>query len=1120
MAGREQRSDAANLLAIGASAGSGKTQRLTDEVIGAVDPSGPAPVPLDGLVAVTYTRKAAAELTSRVRRRLVGQATALSSELELALIGTIHAVCLRLLKEFALDAGISPAVDVLPEDDGRFLREVLENEVPIEMHERMTNLASHLQIRWDGRVRRHDWIAPVADIMTLARSNRIEPRDLDLMAARSWADYLALLPPDVCDGAVLDADLDRELRTALPELERVNDGQENTGKVLDQLRSIIRNLPVSGLPWSDWAKLSRLVPGKACRPAVAKLVETAGQYERHPRLREELREFLEGTFKVARVGLERFAEWKATRRVVDYVDMVDIALHLVELPSVGAELESRLRLVVVDEFQDTSPIQLALFTRLHRLAGRSVWVGDRKQCIFEYAGADPALMDAVLRWCSVSGGRTDQLPSNYRSRRELVDVVSMLFGSAFGRHDIDPSEVVVTAQRKTPTTVGVVPPLGLWLIEARQAKEEAQAIANGVAKLLARPGDTMVLDRETLEARPVRAGDVSILVATNDDALEIADALEEVDVHVALPRHGLLGTPEGVLVTSALEYLHDRSADLALANMEALLGFDGLPRERWLEELLSRSAPPRRPDSIDAEEHASGRQRAPGEASVAIAALDEMRASANALAPTEIVEVALAKLDIARLCARWPNSTQRIGNVDAIRGLAKKYEQRCHHENEAASLAGLVRYFRVVSRPSLRGNEFRATDDQYVQSGDAAVTVCTYHRAKGLEWPVVVLSSLNRSARRTPFDVYPESEQPTFNPDAPLEGRRIRYWPWPFGSQKDLPLASIAAQSPEGKRVAENESKERMRLLYVGFTRARDHLILAARCGKDGPRIEWLNELVDSNGRGLLQLPWEAGGGHLIGIRRPAEESLTVPTRVWRLASTREDEIASPAESLKWFSRSPITEMPPPYWIAPSRAAAEWPECGQADIGEIVRLGDGVAAGLSLPAEEWARLGTAVHGFLACDGGERDLAEERRARAKRLLEAANLSVQVQAERLLDASDLLRSFISARWPAGNIMPEVPITGVLPGAPGQRCIRGSVDLLVESQSGLVIIDHKTFPGVGEAVWKRRAEENAPQVLAYAEVLKMVPGTTVVGLWIHFVLSGAMVEILPRTDKVDLR
>lgn len=1100
------------LLVVSASAGSGKTHRLTQEVIAAVDPSASAAIPLDGLVAVTYTRKAATELSSRIRRRLQGHAVGLSPDFGLAHIGTVHAVCLRLIKDFAFEAGVSPSVDVLPDDEGRLLREVLEREMPIELHEQMTTLSESLQIRWDSRVRRHDWVTPVEDIMTLARSNRIAPQELDAMAERSLNGLLALLPPDIAEGDVMDSTLDRELRAAILELERIDDGQQNTAEALEQMRAVSRHHPLSSLPWNEWARLSRLTPGKSCRPVIAKVVETAAQYERHPRLRNEIRQFVEGAFRAARIGLERFADWKARRRVLDYVDMIDRALDLIGQSTVREELAHRLRLVVVDEFQDTSPIQLALFAGLHRLAGQSVWVGDRKQCIFEYAGADPILMDAAIQWCRDSEGTVEPLRSNFRSRRELVEAACALFTSAFDPYGVAADEVAVSAQRVTPPVLEALPPLGIWWIEAARNEDEARAMAVGVAKLISHPRDTIVVDRESDTARPVRPGDIAVLVATNDEASALAKALEEAGVRAILPRQGLLKTPEGMLMISALEYLHDRSATLACATIEALLGFDGLHPNRWLERLLSRADSQERSEpGATIDEEVATHSLSAGDASLLIGRLDAVRSRVEVLAPSEVVDCVIAEIDIARVCARWPDAPQRLGNIDAFRGLVRKYEQRCLQENEAASLAGLLRHFRIVSTPSLRRDDLRAADDQHVRTGDDAVTVCTYHRAKGLEWPVVVMASLNRPARRGPFEVYPETDRLKFDPDAPLADRWIRYWPWPFGSQKDVPLANVAAQSSVGLRVAQNERYERVRLLYVGFTRARDHLILAARSGKNGPRIQWLDELKDSNGRALLQLPWDSASGYHVEIRRQAEEALRVPARVWRLSADADEGPVSSGESPRWFSRPPVSAKRPRFWIAPSRAAQEWPECGTTRIGEVLRLGDGAAGGLNLPSDEWPRLGTAVHGFLAADH-EGLAPSERLIRARRLLAAAELSSTVKPEALLEASDALLAFIGARWPASRIHREVPIQGSIAGASGKRGVRGAIDMLIETTGGLVVIDHKTFPAIGEAAWRAKAEEYGPQILAYTRVLGMVPGMTVAPGWIHFVLSGALVQILP--------
>ncbi|WP_219827707.1 hypothetical protein [Salmonella enterica] len=91
------------------------------------------------------------------------------------------------------------------------------------------------------------------------------------------------------------------------------------------------------------------------------------------------------------------------------------------------------------------------------LAGRSVWVGDRKQCIFEYAGADPALMDAVASWVEQAGGTRDRLRDNHRSRPELVAMCSALFATALEQHGFSRDEVAVTPVRTRLKAPALIP---------------------------------------------------------------------------------------------------------------------------------------------------------------------------------------------------------------------------------------------------------------------------------------------------------------------------------------------------------------------------------------------------------------------------------------------------------------------------------------------------------------------------------------------------------------------------------------------------------------------------------------------------------------------------------------
>lgn len=1071
---------ASGLTLVGASAGSGKTYRITEVVGDAVDPTRADAVSPERLVAVTYTRKAAGELASRIRKKLVGQHAFQEAHLlPLAYLGTVHSVCLRLVQEFALDAGLSPKVDVLSGDDQRWLRQALEWGLPLELRTRIEDLAARMELRKDHRTGRHDWLTPVQDIMTLARSNRMTPDSLSAMAQRSADGLLALMPPQAADGDALDRALLIALEHASTALSRVDDGVKKTGEARETIRSALRDAARGPLPWPTWARLMRVQPAKKLVSLVAPLIEAAGAVERHPGLHTDIRSLTFGVFEAARFGLDAYDAWKKHRRVVDYVDMIDRALELLDHGPIAAELAQRLRLLVVDEMQDTSPIQLALFARLHRLVGRSTWVGDRKQCIFEFAGADPTLMEAVASWAAGEGGSSEQLGKNWRSRPELVQACTHLFAAAFAQHGHSAAEVSVSATRAS--TNANLPPFGVWSLDAGNGDEDAAAIAEGVQRLLATPEETPIEERETGSTRPLRPGDIAILVCTNAEAARITVALARRGMSASVSRDGLMTTPEGSLVRAALGYALDPRDTLSAAVIDALLGFDGGEADDWLARRLVSE--PSTPSTMHLR-------------------LDELRSSLGAYSPAEALDAVMHAIDLIAICRRWPDPELRVANIDALRALTAKYEERCERLHESATLAGLLRFLDEAAERVLIRDEERANDEQHVAPDGGAVTIVTYHRSKGLEWPVVVLASLDRAARRTVFEVSPETDRTTFDSAAPLAGRWIRYWPSPFNIM--TPLDERAARSQTGVALAEREARERVRLLYVGFTRARDHLVLAARPGSRRMKTQWLDELRDKDGA-LMVLPQsDDGAGRAEIVIRGDGGELRIPVRRWVLASTEPTRATHTAECTWFASREPTVQENIGYWISPSLTTDDSPSDTIAT--EVARVGNRLPIGRA-PNVEWSLVGDAVHAFLGAD--DRGLSrEQRRARAARILNASTVRGVLGEDALLLAGDQLRSWVARMWPDAQWHREYPIDAVIGSPQGARRIRGAVDLLLDTGDGIVIVDHKTFPGPSEK-WIEKALTYLPQMRAYARVLSLA-GRRLLGSWIHFPIGGGAVRV----------
>lgn len=1089
-------SAARGLTLVSASAGSGKTYRLSQEVSRnlAAETEGIAP---QGLVAVTYTTKAQAELESRLRRDLVKRGLYTRAEsLPLAYLGTVHAVCLRLVKEFALDAGLSPSVDGLPQEAARrLLQESLECAVPQDLRNRLEEVAASLALNYDPRVKRYDWITPVERIMTLARNNRIPSEALGDMAARSWAELQATLGPPRKNGEELEAELLRDIDLAVAAIRQLADGQQNTNTALKTLEDSRLTLQRGELAWSDWNKLSKLAPGKKAIPLVSSVTTTAAQYIYHPRLHAELRLATELVFEVARIGLTAYAAWKEQRGLVDYVDMIDHALSLLEVDDVRAELATRLQLLVVDEFQDSSPVQLALFSKLHALCRRSLWVGDRKQCIFEYAGADPSLMEAVGQWVQARGGKTEVLANNYRSRPEIVELVSTVFSRAFATHGHAPEEVITKAESDAAVDPKL-PPIAVWWVDSQHDND---AVAEGVQRLLADPDATPVWDRTTNALRPLRASDIAVLVATNAHAEAVANALAQRGIRTALPRTGLMKTPEGTLLVSALRYLADSHDTLASAELEALTGFPEGDHELWFTRRVTA--------------HSTKDFTV---VSTALLALDKLRPGLPQMSPREVVDQVLATLDFGYIAWRWPDPKQRLSNLDALRALVSAYESRATYLREAASLQGLLRYFDETQVATKQQDEERATDEQHVVGLGDAVILSTYHKSKGLEWPVVVLADLDRDKPRDVFDVHPETDREAFDASDPLGQRWIRYWPWPLGGQRNAPLRDLAESSLVGRRLAQRESRERVRLLYVGFTRARDHLVIAVPVTKKGEqRSAWLDELRYAEGP-LLELPKPDAHVGSVRVRGAQAGSGHFAARVWKLNGAEPVVQPSIDEQRYWYKTASSLRVA-------SRANAP----SEAPLRYVVNPSDVIDSGLSLPnakvvsserlshrlpfespkGRTWDEVGNAIHAFLAAD--EVHLEQpERHALAERILTTSSLDGAFTSDALISASDALRVYVVARWPNATWHREVPVAALLDTPAGARAVEGTIDLWLETEDGGIVIDHKSFPGAS-AHWHEQALKHAPQLFTYGLALRAA-GKRVHGYFVHFVIGGGVVEV----------
>jgi ATP-dependent exoDNAse (exonuclease V) beta subunit len=1072
-----------NIRVITASAGSGKTWRLTQELDDAIAAGRARP---GGIVAMTFTTQAAAELTERARARLLrGGRGREAHELLAARIGTVNAVCGSLLVEFAFELGLSPAMRVL--DDAaadvefrRALARVVMDAPGGELDGFKAKFESD-----------RDWQADVRRIVEAARANGVRAEQLAACAARSIAEL------DACLGPVTTSDLDRDLSdaisAALGAIDVAVDDTKGTRDYVNLIRTSANDLVnARGLRWGAWATLSKETPTKKSLEHAAAVQNAARRHVEHPRLRADLHRLITLQFEVAADALAAYQDHKRTRGVIDFIDQETRALELLRDPEVRAALAGQIDLFLVDEFQDTSPIQLALFLELAELATETIWVGDPKQAIYGFRGTDPSLMDAAVESLTstmhdaeliedaartVGGGRVDTLTTSYRSRPGLVELTSEIFARAFASQGMAEDRTRLNAALHTePAGLGEL--IEHWPIELdRSAGTDnergcAGAVAAAVRDLITRGG----IVRDGAVTRCAQRRDIAVLCRTNKQCQAVADALAALAVPAVVPRMSLLATTEAQVVRAGLALWVDPGDTVAAAELARIISY---PTD--LDAFVARvlDAPGR--DAFRADP--------------AVAHLIEAREADRDLGPVAAIDAVIAATDLRGLCAGWGDCAQRLANLDALRAHAATFVRVSGQAGGAATVAGLLRYLEALA-PAFLGWVQTRTDRQALLAGEDAVTISTWHRAKGLEWPITVLFGLESVREPSSFGVHVLTDRTAFDVADPLGGRWIRSWPNPYTtSNQNGPVRQAFERSPAHATLVAKANREALRVLYVGWTRARDRLVLTAKRGKLLAGIVGTLTRIDTS---LINEPQAT----VAGVQPVRWASIDLSIRV--APARPAPPVAAPREP------GMITIGRPPELRFHARATPSTALAVPCTLGEVVILGPRIAV---TGNPEMAAIGDAVHSFFAADASDLDDAA-RLALASELLSSFSVAEHLAPSDVVAMASRLWTWIASRFPTARLHREWPIAHRLE---TDTIVAGTADLVLAHDAGFTVIDHKSFPGTSEAA-AERALGYSGQLAAYANAIRAATGANVTSTWIHFPVRGRLVEVRLREECVE--
>jgi ATP-dependent exoDNAse (exonuclease V) beta subunit len=783
------------------------------------------------VLAITFTRKAAVEMKERAVRKLeeAGEKE-LRRKTEAAYISTIHGFAERVLRGRPLAARIDPGFSVLSEyDQALFVEDALR-----QMYTRadLCSFARRL-----GKAGAGKWkvFALVREVARLMR----EGSEAALREAK-----LLVLSDDDCVSGALEAARDhlrRRERQAIDCLEELlpllrsatfksrGKSYEQCGEYIGTAESCVGCGSLEGaLPVLEVTRFTAQIDAYE-RPAVKSRTDLVREiareiavvdWEAQERLERELIPLKHAIYSAAR---DIDASYTAHKQRIGALDFHDLQQRLRDLLATNENVRrgyaERFRHILLDEAQDTDDLQYEIIQRLHNGGDSLFIVGDPKQAIYEFRGANPDVFEGAVSRTPVE--QRLELPENFRSRPEIISFINglgpALLGdsfiamdarAAYGRESLAaPAVTAIYAVQERPGEDGgkpVVEPVG----DARV--REAAAVAEELVRLLragtqvrdphARGGDGSEVVWTTL-----RPQHIALLFRTRKSIPHFERALAERGVpYVTAAGQGFFERAEVLDCIMMLRALSQPLDDMALAAVlrSPFVGVsDGrLWRIRAPGE-SSSAAPPlyyelRRDGGLRVFRKRFERLRTRTRSMRAADALDEairvFRYEA-ALAVHDDGPAMLANL------AKLRDRLRELGAISVAEGYAEL--QRARELMESESTASLV-------GPS-----------------DDVVVLTTIHQAKGLEWPIVCLPSLEALPNRRGNDF------------SPRHGALLCKALDENGDEvKTLSVIGFS------KELAERQEGEERRLLYVALTRARERLILSACVKSEGKFPEWKGE--------------------------------------------------------------------------------------------------------------------------------------------------------------------------------------------------------------------------------------------------------------------------------------
>lgn len=1150
---------------VSAGAGSGKTKVLTERLMSYItDPE--HPVDLDSFLIITFTRAAAGELRGRIMEEL---ASALAKDpgsrrlrrqsalCQKAQIGTIHSFCANVLREYSHVLGLSPDFKIADEDGAAAMKRAALERVLDACYERpekhpgfssladtvgagrddsrLAELVLTLHNKMQSHARPEQWARQQVELLNAGVSDAAEtPWGAEVLnsakrAAAYWSGELDRL-------MALAQGEEKTKKAYLPALSQAGDSIRELRRRLDMGWDKAREyLPLAfprlgALRNPPDPALAERIKGRwdACKKDMASIADTL--YANSEKLLAEMAytaPAMEALLELTLAFDREFAKDKRRAALVDYSDLEHMTARLLTQedgsPSpLAVQLSQRYTEIMVDEYQDVSRVQDAIFHAISKQGKNLFLVGDVKQSIYRFRLADPEIFtEKYLRFAGDGEAAPGEprrilLRENFRSRREVLEAANGVFACCMSRElgdiDYDAGAMLIPGAAYP----GSVPVPELLLLELNgsagdedapdKTALEAAMVAEKIQELI-RSG-AVVTDHGL--TRKMEYGDIAVLLrSVNNVGGVYRRTFAQYGVPVSAGQGGgFFSSVEISAVLSMLAVIDNPHQDIPLIAVlrSPCFGFSA-------DELSAIRAEEKNQDfytALCAAAETSGKCRD------FIGLLDELRNTAADLSAGELVWRLLDELDMLAVCSAMSDGGRRRANLMALIELAQRFE--------GSGYRGLHRFVLWLRRQAEKGLE-----PSLGGAEESAVQILSVHKSKGMEFPVVFLCDtarrFNKQDSRDTVLVHPELG---LGPKVTDLERRVEY---PSLARNAIRL-----------RLEREMLSEEMRLLYVALTRAKERLFISAAMKNAAQAVEKAAAAATFPMAPQVLAGASSPISWLLSAQSVCPEAIKLSFRQAGSEQAAESagtaEIPADEESLRELKRRlsfvyPFKEAE----ALPSKVTATELKGHIQEDEDAENLAPKQERDFRMPdftrkdkPVTGAERGTATHLVLqymdfSRSGSIGEIRQEiQRLRAARFLsdrEAAAVDAEAiqklfaspLGSRMLRAEKMQREFtFSLLCDAGQ---------VFGGAAGEQVLlQGVVDCCIEEDGQLVIIDYKTDAVKTAEDVARRAKLYTGQLQTYAAAMGRIYRKAVKECVLYFLAADKAVSFRPEKNSPKMQ